>query len=135
MKRVRMKISTLSLQVTSDWIDIRTRLFSIPQTWRFVVFGRITGVTGVDRSGLGGKSGGDSVYNFFIRAAAFSTHICISILPRSVGKRNWGWKTLLAAYIYRSETGGVGPNRDRGSATTVFCSYTPYMRFNSPSHI
>lgn len=46
MKRVRLKISTLSLQVTSDWIDIRTRLFSIPQTWRFVVFGRITGVTG-----------------------------------------------------------------------------------------
>lgn len=65
MKRVRLKISTLSLQVTSDWIDIRTRLFSIPQTWRFVVFGRITGVTGVDRSGLGGKSGGHSVYNFF----------------------------------------------------------------------
>lgn len=78
----------------------------------------------MDRSGLGGKSGGHSVYNFFIRAAALSTHICISILPRSVGKRNWGWKTLLAAYIYRSETGGVGPNRDRGSATTVFCSFT-----------
>lgn len=34
--------------------------------------------------------------------------------------------------IHRSETGGgVGPNRDRGSATTVFSAHicTPYMSF------
>lgn len=78
MKRVRLKISTLTLQVSSDQIDIRTRLFLIPQAWRFVVFGRITGVTGVGRSGPGGKSGAHKVYNFFIGAAALSMHVCIS---------------------------------------------------------
>lgn len=100
MKRVRLKISTLTLQVSSDQIDIRTRLFLIPQAWRFFVFGRITGVTGVGRSGPGGKSGAHKVYNFFIGAAALSMHVCISTYHTavlSVGKRNMGRKTLLTA--------------------------------------
>ena len=50
-------------------------------------------------------------------------HICISILPRSVGKRNRGWKNsidgveqyiYIHTYVGARQAGGVGPNRDRG---------------------
>lgn len=37
----------------------------------------------MDRSGLGGKSGGHSVYKFFIRAAALSTLVFLSYHGRS----------------------------------------------------
>lgn len=73
----------------------------------------------MDRSGLGGKSGEHLVYNFFITAAALSMLICISILQRSVGKRNRGWKTLLTAL---SST-YIGARQEEALGRSGICDY------------